>query len=223
MLRYMTVGVMLTGKEGNRMKKLIVLVFTALLLMTSAASAENTVVTALASEVNPDHLVSIAFDAKIKGYDSGMFSITILVPERYDPEDILSLQVGDAIYTEGREVKIKSISEDEGYIVLNAGTQDEVYLFESVDLNYWIMDVNDNTWLELATVSVPAAEHLIFLDCINPSTGEGLLHPTVNNLEGFLERMKAKDDPGFDINNVEIMMDEEGKLAIIRRFYVPWQ
>jgi hypothetical protein len=220
----MTAGMMLTGKEGNHMrKKMIALIFLFLLLMTTAASAEHTVVTALASEVNPEHLVSIAFDAKISGYDNGSFTITILVPERYDPEDIRALQVGDAIYTEGREVKIQSISEDEGYLVLNAGAQDEVYLFESVDLNYWIMDVNDNTWVELATMTVPAAEHMIFLDCIKPSTGEGLLHPTVYNLDGFLKLMEAKDDPGFDIHNVEVMMDEDGKLAIIRRFYVPWQ
>lgn len=85
------------------------------------------------------------------------------------------------------------------------------------------MDINDNTWLELATVTVPASDHFLFLDCINPSTGEGLLHPTVYNLEGFLTLMNSADDPGFDIQNVEIVVDEDGELALIKRFYVPWQ
>ena len=111
----------------------------------------------------------------------------------------------------------------DGYLVFNEGAEDEVYLFESVDLNYWIMDVNDNTWLELATVSVPASEKFIFLDGIDPATGEGLLHPTVHNLEGFRGLLGAEDDPGFDIYNVEAVTDGEGKMAVIRRLYVPWQ
>ena len=204
------------------MKKWITLVLCCLLLAGSA-SAEHTVATGLAIELDPENLVSVAFDAKIEGYADGAFTITILVPERYDPEEISALQVGDGIYTQGREVEIRSISDVDGYLVFNEGAEDEVYLFESVDLNYWIMDVNDNTWLELATVSVPAAERFIFLDGIDPATGEGLLHPTVHNLEGFRELMEDPDDPGFDIRNVEAVTDEEGKLAVIRRLYVPWQ
>ena len=210
------------------MKKMIPLILAALVLtvMTGTAAAEeHTVVTALAAEVNPDHLVSIAMDAKITGYDpdSNQASITILVPERYDPEEIKALKAGDAIYTQGREVNIRTISEVDGYIVLNEGADDGVYLFESVDLNYWIMDINDNTWTELATVSVPVAEHMLFLDEIDPATGEGLLNPTVHNKAAFLKIMNNPDDPGFDIRNVKAVFDEDGKLALIRRFYVPWQ
>ena len=201
------------------MKKLLILV-ACLLMITSAASAERTVVTALAAEINPDSLVSVAFDAKINSYTEGIFSITILVPERYDPEEIQALQVGDAIFTEGREVEIKNLSKGIGSMILNAGTADEVFLFESIDCNYWITNGSDNTWLELATVTVPASDHLIFLDS---STEETILHPTVYNAAGFVERMNAADDSGFDIHNVEVVIDEEGKVAVIRRFYVSWQ
>jgi len=63
----------------------------ALLVLIGSASAERTVVTALASETNPDNLVSVAFDAKINACDDGVFNITILVPERYDPEEIWAI------------------------------------------------------------------------------------------------------------------------------------
>ena len=69
------------------MKRLIPALL-ALLVLIGSASAERTVVTALASEINPDNLVSVAFDAKINACDDGVFNITILVPERYDPEEI---------------------------------------------------------------------------------------------------------------------------------------
>jgi hypothetical protein len=42
-------------------------------------------------------------------------------------------------------------------------------------------------------------------------------------MAGFLERMNSTDDSGFDIRNVEVVIDEDGKLAVIKRFYVPWQ
>lgn len=210
------------------MKKLAALILAALVLagITGVALADgHTVVTALAAEVNPDHPVSVAVDAKITGYDSGSntASVVILVPERYNPEEIMALKIGDAIYTQGQEVEIRTISEVDGYLVLNEGADDEVYLFESVDLNYWIMDINDNTWTEFATISVPVAEHMLFLDEIDPATGAGLLNPTVHNKAEFLKIMKNPDDPGFDIRNVKAVFDEDGKLALVRRFYVPWQ
>jgi hypothetical protein len=192
-------------------------------LVNRTASADRTVVTALAAEVNPDNLVSVAADAKVLSCADGQFIITLLVPERYNPEEISALKVGDAIYTEGREVEIRSITERDGDLVLNADAEDEIRLFESVDQSYRIMDTHDNTWLELATVTVPASAKLLFLDGINPSTGEPLLHPTVHNKEDFLAIMNSKDDPGFDIRNVEVVFDENGELALIRRSYVPWQ
>ncbi len=206
------------------LKKCVVLLL-GLLMITMGAWAERTVVTSMASEVNPNHLISVAVDAKITGCDPihHTVGVTILIPERYRPDEILSLKVGDGIYTQGREITIRSISEDEGYLVLNAGQEDEVYLFESVDLNYWIMDVNDNTWVELATVNVPMSDRLLFLDEIDPVTGEGLLYPTVHNQAEFLAQMKVTDDPGFDRRNVKAVFDETGELALIRRIYVPWQ
>ena len=129
------------------MKRLIPALL-ALVMLMGSASAERPVVTALASEINPENLVSVAFDAKINACADGVFNITILVPERYDPDEIKALKVGDGIFTEGREIEIRSITDRDGYIVLNADTEDEVYLYESIDMNYWIADDNDNTWVE---------------------------------------------------------------------------
>ena len=109
------------------MKKWIALVL-CFLLLAGSASAEHTVATGLAIELDPENLVSVAFDAKIEGYADGAFTVTILVPERYDPEEISALQVGDGIYTQGREVEIRSISDVDGYLVFNEGAEDEVYL-----------------------------------------------------------------------------------------------
>ena len=213
------------------MKKILtVFLCLCLLLPAAAACAERKVITALASEVNPEALVSVSVNARIRQYnpDSNTLDMEIIVPERYDPAEVRSLQIGDAIYTQGREVEIRTIENDEsGYYVLNQDAEDAVDLYEGVDLAYWVSDVNDNTWTVLAEIRVPVPERLLFLDGIDPATGESPLQPAVHNAREFVSMLVSEEEgqtgPGFAINNVTAVFDETGALALVRRFYVPWQ
>ena len=213
------------------MKKILCMLLCLCLSVPALAAEERTVVTALASEVNPEALSAVAVDARILEYDADGNTLTVelIVPERYDPEEIGSLKVGDAIYTQGQEVEIRTITENSGYLVLNEGdyefSEGSVWLYEGIDMAYWIADWHDNTWTLLATVQAPVADHLLFLDGIDPSSGESLLKPTVHNRQEFLEMLEAEKEegPGFATNNVTVVFDDTGALALIRRFYVPWQ
>ena len=195
------------------MRKLII-VLLCMLMMATIAHAEGTVVTAVATDVNPDALLSIAVDAKIMDYDpaDNTLAVELLIPERFDPEEILNLKPGDGIYTQGQEVDIHSISEIDGYI-------------ESIDMYYWIAEDDDHTWNVFTDLHVPVSEHLLFLDEIDPLTGEILIYPTVHNRTEFLSMLETEKSTGsgFDIRNVRIVFDENGEVALITRFYVPWQ
>lgn len=208
------------------MKKLIIILF-CLLILTVSAQAERTVATAIATEVNPEALLSIAVDAKIMDYDpaDNTLSVELLIPERFDPKDIVNLKTGDGIYTQGREVDIHSVSENNGYIVLNENEEDEIWLYESIDMCYWIANDDDHTWNVISGLQVPISEHLLFLDEIDPLTGEVLSYPAVHNKADFLTMLETEktDGSGFDIRNVRIVFDENGEVALITRFYVPWQ
>ena len=94
---------------------------------------------------------------------------------------------------------------------------------EDPDGNYRPVAYEDYIWLEMARIEVPVTEKLIFLDRIDPSSGEILSVPTVHNAGEFLDMKKDADDPGFEANNVYVVFDENGDLAVIERFYVPWQ
>ena len=208
------------------MKRMVSLILAALLFAVPAfaAAEERTVATAIAAEVNPDALVSVAVDALITDCDGGAVTVTLLVPERYRADEILSLKEGDAIFTQGREVEIRSVSEEDGYLVFNAGEEDEVYLFQSFDMDYWIQDVNDHTWTELATLSVPLPEDLIFLDDVDPVSGVTLITPSVHSKAELLAMLEpGEDEIGFDRHNVLIVFNEKGELAVIRRYYTPWE
>ena len=208
------------------MRKLII-VLLCMLMMAAIAHAEGTVVTAVATDVNPDALLSIAVDAKIMDYDpaDNTLAVELLIPERFDPDEIMNLKPGDGIYTQGQEVDIHSISEIDGYIVLNENEENEIWLYESIDMYYWIAEDDDHTWNVFTDLHVPVSEHLLFLDEIDPLTGEILIYPTVHNRTEFLSMLETEksNGSGFDIRNVRIVFDENGEVALITRFYVPWQ
>ena len=190
------------------------------------------VITAVASEINPEHVASVAVDARITGYNAGENTLTVelLVPEKYDPEEVESLSIGDAIFTQGKEIVIETICDFYGYLVINDGeyefSEGSVWLYENSDGYYWISDWDDNTWMTVASLTLPVRDTLIFLDWIVPSSGELLNMPTVHNAAEFLAMLAGggeEYDPGFDINNVYVVFDDAGQLALIQRYYVPWQ
>ena len=204
-----------------------------LLSLAEEDVTERTVVTALASEVNPDALASVSVNARIIGYDAKKNTLTleIIVPERFLPEDIQALKSGDAIWTGGQEIEVQTVADVDGYTVINEGeyeySEGSVWLYEGVDMNYWVADGHDNAWTLFATVDVPVTDHLLFLDEINPATGETLTHPAVHSgaeFQAMLEKEAAGEGgPGFATNNVSVVFDESGALALITRYYVPWQ
>ena len=189
-------------------------------------------ITAVASEIDPEHLASVIINVRITDYssDENALTVELLVPETYDREEVLSLTVGDAIYTQGQEIVIRTLSEAYGYLVINEGefefSDDSVWLYEQEDGNFAIDDWGDNSWMTLAELKVPVKDTLLFLDGINPSSGESLSIPTVHNAADFLAMLKMEKEeggPGFAVNNAIAVFDDAGQLAMIQRYYVPWQ
>lgn len=209
------------------MKKLsliIALILTLSLLLCSAASAD--VITALATEINPEHLEKVASYARILGYneESNTLTVELIVPEIFSWEDVEALKVGDSIYTDGQEVVIESIlgSDWEGLFQINDG---DIFLTKPFDGNgdyATVTDYGDYIWNVLAVIECPVTENLLFLDYINEDDGGMRTLPFVRTLEEFLDRLE-NGPIAFDENNVHVVFDGEGNLAVIHRFYVPWQ
>ena len=214
-------------KGGSLFMKKLFVVLLLLVLAVSAASADT--ITAVASEPYMETYAKYACCARIHDYDSktGMLEVELIMPEIFDGEDVKGLQPGDAIYTGGQEVVIETITEEDGYIILNKGdypfSEGSVWLKADLDGNYRPMNYEDYTWLEMARLEVPVTERLLLLDYIDPSSGLMLEKPTVHSAAEFLAMKDDKADPGFDVNNVIAVLDENGDLAVIERYYVPWQ
>ena len=192
--------------------------------------SEPKTVTAIASEINPEHLASVTVYARIAAADENKVKVTLLVPEHYNGEEVRGLVPGDSVYTQGKEVKVETVSEGYGYIIVNENeeqfSEDSIWFYEETDGSYAISGWDDITWIDLAEIDFPVTDKLLFLDCINPSSGETLDMPTVHSGAEFLEMLKAEaegEGPGFDARNVFVAFDADGQLALIERYYVPWQ
>ncbi len=210
------------------MKRLL-LVILSVLLLTAAAYADT--VTGLAVEINPDHLESCATYVRINAYheETDTLSIEIIVPEKFDANDIDKLSVGDSIFTNGKEIMIESITEGYhagGLIILNEGT-DPVWLTEDDQQNYRTIQSNDDyVWLTIATLEIPLPDNVLFLDGVNPEDGGILDLPMVKNKEDLIKVFSEDEenvDSGLACNNAYAIFNETGKLAVIIRYYVPWQ
>ena len=213
------------------MKKLLCMICCLCLLVPAAVSAERKVITALASEINPGALASVSVNALVRSYnrEDNTMTVELIIPETYDAYETESLQVGDAIYTKGQEVTIENIVKDYGDIILNQRDPEDptgtIMLYQDSDLNYRIMADGDHTWTSLGTVKIPVSDRMLFLDGISPSTGESLDLPAVRSLREFVAELEGTDivGPGFAQKNVTVVIDEYGTLALVQRFYVPWQ
>lgn len=213
------------------MKRLILFLL-ALLMIGSSASADT--ITAMARELYMDEYVSYSFYARIHDYDSetNMLEIELMTPEVFSRDEVENLSVGDIIYTDGREIAITSITEESAYIILNKGayefSEGSVWLSEDREGNYRPTVYGDYIWSEITRMDFPVTDRLIFLDSIDPLSGEMLEKPTVHTAEEFLKMKESEETeedagPGFKAHNVIVVFDRDGELAMIQRYYVPWQ
>ncbi|MBR5109663.1 MAG: hypothetical protein IK099_05665 [Clostridia bacterium] len=167
--------------------------------------------------------------ARLHDYDpdTNMLEIELIAPEVFERKDVESLSVGDSIVTGGQTVLISSISQEYGYIILNQGdfefSDESVWLTEDTDGNYRPVIYEDFVWTEVARIELPITDKLLFLDLIVPESGEMLETPTVHPASEFKQFLAKEDDPGFTANNTMVAFDQDGALAIVERFYVPWQ
>ena len=197
-------------------------------------------ITAMATPVNPDHLEKTSCYARILGYneDRNTLTVELIVPEVFAEEEVMVLEVGDAIYTGGEEVTIQTIDwyEDDGYLVINAGAYEHapgsVYLHMDRWGNYMPDRYGHPTYNTIAVLECPVTETLLFLDYTSAETGDALELPIVRTATELAETIQSIEESrltkagymvGLDIDNVYVVFDGDGQLAVVQRFFVSWQ
>ena len=191
----------------------------------------------------PDHVIACDRGwkyARILGYneDRNTLTVELIVPEVFAEEEVMELEVGDAIYTGGEEVTIQTIDwyEDDGYLVINAGAYEHapgsVYLHMDRWGNYMPDRYGHPTYNTVAVIECPVTETLLFLDYTSAETGDALELPIVRTATELAETIQSIEESrltkagymvGLDIDNVYVVFDGDGQLAVVQRFFVSWQ
>ena len=203
------------------MKKTLCLVLCLCLLVPALACAGK-VITAMASDYNSNGLRSADVHVRVWSYNasSNTLSMDIYVPERFRRDEVESLRPGDAIYTQGREVRIKSVTLEMDCVSLNGG---DILLWKDANgSSYTIFD--DSSFGEavsyLGRFNVPVTQYLSFVDNTEPDTGIHLMQPLYYNASQFISMLQSNSYPGFTSDNVTATFDEAGKLIKLTRYAV---
>ena len=222
----------------KKLSILIALMLTLSLFLCPLASAD--VITALATEINPEHLEKTASYARILGYNEETNSLTVelTAPEVFARDEVLALQVGDSIYTDGREIVIRTVEHDDRLgridIDINCGAasglaDDRIYLIEDEDGNYKNqIGMGEYTWITVAVIECPVKDSLVFLDYDDERFAQGaLILPRVYSARELVEKMVTAQASGpyfgLAIDNVYVVFDGEGNLATICQYFVSWE
>ena len=91
-----------------------------------------------------------------------------------------------------------------------------------------MVDEDCYLWNVVAVIECPVKDDLLLLDYVNDNTGDMLDLPIVLTARELTAKMQAEQASdryhiGFAADNVSVVFDGEGDLAVIHRFYVPWQ
>ena len=210
------------------MKKLsavIALVMFLPLLLCPLATADT--ITALATEINPEHLEKTASYARILGYneESNTLTVELITPECFSGEEVEALKKGDSIYTGGQEVLIESIEYDDDWCSAVFFNDKKYFMCQKRDGRYTMMADEDNcVWTVIAVIECPVRDSLLFLDYIDEETGKAMTLPVVHTAHELMVRLLEEDTAeaytmGLAANNVYVVFDEAGQLATIQRYY----
>ena len=168
------------------------------------------------------------FTAVLTGYapETQTTSWTLWEPIVFPAEDVERLTKGDELnlggMTEEDGIIVDTVVTDEyGDVIVN----DEIDFRKQEDGTYRAYQYEAVVMKTVGTAQIVLDENGIFLDGIDPETGDILEEPVryVGSDLGNIIAAEGTSGVGFATSNVQLTFNEDGEAAVIERFYVPWQ
>ena len=136
-----------------------------------------------------------------------------------DREDVDQLKVGDTLTIGDDSITVETLERDEYGVLINDET--ELRYWGGTDVYAYSYEKMYRETLVTLTLQIP--DSLVFLDGIEPSSGEMLDTPTEHTAAEFREMLAAGGAPDFASDNVYVTFDDNGEMSLVERFYTPWQ
>ena len=163
------------------------------------------------------------FDARITGCnpETRVMTVELLEAVLLDEETVKAMAVGDTVALGDTLEQVETLEEDEYGLIING----EIRVVRQEDGTYAVSEYERSFTRVVKTLDAPMAEGFVFLDGVDPETGAMLEEPATHTAEEFLQAIAIDDgsDPGFTADNVKVTFDGEGAVAVVDRYYTPWQ
>ena len=169
-------------------------------------------------------MAGLSYIANLSDYDPETNTLRAVLRHTVTmtPEEAAALKVGDTLELGDQSIHIETLEKDEdGWIMINDdvslrqyGDRVHIYLYEAEYLE------------DMAEMRLEVPENLVFLDGIDPATGEILDEITTHTAAEFIAMLCGEDnpeDPGFASDNTRVSFDENEHMTLVQREYVPWQ
>lgn len=136
-----------------------------------------------------------------------------------DREDVDQLKVGDTLTIGDDSITVETLERDEYGVLIN----DETELRYGGGTDVFAYSYEKMYRQPYASLTLQIPDSLVFLDGIEPSSGEMLDVPTEHTAAEFREMLAAGGVPDFASDNVYVTFDDNGEMSVVERFYTPWQ
>ena len=169
-------------------------------------------------------VAELSYTANLSDYDPETNTLRAVLRQTVTmtPEEAAALQVGDTLELGDQSVHIETLETDEdGWILINDdvtlrqyGDRVHIYIYEAEYLE------------DMTEMRLEVPEELVFMDDIDPATGEPLDTPTTHTAAEFITMLRGEEnpeDPGFASDNTVISFDADERMTLVQREYVPWQ
>ena len=152
--------------------------------------------------------------------ESGELTFTMYSIDRYDSVQISMLQIGDILKYDGSDIKVESIEDVNGSLVINGGLELGGCDLKPDDGGTYVGQGMDDypTYTEIGVLTLPLSDALIFSDAIDDPNS-----PKQVNKEGladYLEGLDESDGKYFFPGNTTLEI-RNGQIINITRIWVP--
>lgn len=205
------------------MKKMIAVIAALALAVCAVVTASAETVKPNPATIDINNLEDRYVTTDITLKDDNTMTLTLYERERFTPEAIKAVKVGDTIFTDGEEVAITSIDQDGPDFIFNKGTENEMLFCDGGNYFEHCLENDMVPWVKLGSMDQEILEYYPILDYIDPKTGEDQDEVSIYRGDKLKELLKDKEAVGFDCKNVKVLYDWNNQPQLIWRYYSPAQ
>lgn len=148
--------------------------------------------------------------------DGTVIDLTVYNYELFDAVEASKLKKGDIIVADGKEIKVSTVTEKDGILIINGGAENGgINLQGGEGGTYYEITADEaKVFYKVGTVSVPVSKDVAIQDFSDPLLSTYTAYDT-----GDLPALAA-DEHGFKPNNTTVVI-ENGEISRINRIFIP--